>query len=298
MRVDLAPDFGGGFSPPDVLAIAKGGESLVACTRLAPEGILLAASLPGGCALIRGHFGQPYEVQRAQLCDFLANTRCQSSSVIDALRRTPRELLVPDASRALAWWNGANCGPGSVTVFSPWLAAYCAVALDVRRGDSVMVMGYGGGFTTALFAHLVGPTGRITAVELNGAIASAGQKTMRSLGLSHVRVLQANALTVTSHVKFDRLFTTLAVASVPESWKGLIAPDGIIGAFEQDHPADDRACSFQVREARSLKAVRRMSGIINSPFDAAPRASPISDYPDLVTLQARCLAIIEQEVPE
>ncbi|MFC6287187.1 protein-L-isoaspartate O-methyltransferase [Nocardioides sp. GCM10027113] len=46
--------------------------------------------------------------------------------------------------------------------------------LDVRPGDRVLDVGSGSGWTTALLAHLTGPTGHVLGVELEPALVDFG----------------------------------------------------------------------------------------------------------------------------
>src|SRR6201999_3987174 len=50
---------------------------------------------------------------------------------------------------------------------SPSLHAHWLHAADVKPGESVVHIGIGGGYYTAILSRLVGPRGRVTAVEFD-----------------------------------------------------------------------------------------------------------------------------------
>jgi protein-L-isoaspartate(D-aspartate) O-methyltransferase len=50
--------------------------------------------------------------------------------------------------------------------------------LDVRPGDRVLDVGSGSGWTTALLAHLTGPSGRVYGVELVPDLTEFGQRNL------------------------------------------------------------------------------------------------------------------------
>jgi protein-L-isoaspartate(D-aspartate) O-methyltransferase len=53
----------------------------------------------------------------------------------------------------------------------PSLHALCIDALGVKKGETVVHVGAGAGYYTAILAHLVGPTGRVIAYEIEPDIA-------------------------------------------------------------------------------------------------------------------------------
>jgi len=55
--------------------------------------------------------------------------------------------------------------------------------LDVRPGQRVLDVGAGSGWTTALLARLVGPTGRVVGVELEPRLAEWGAQNLARAGM-------------------------------------------------------------------------------------------------------------------
>lgn len=65
--------------------------------------------------------------------------------------------------------------------------------LDARRGERVLDVGSGSGWTTALLASLVGSQGRVLGVELEPALVARSRETLARQGLAPpwVRIEQA-----------------------------------------------------------------------------------------------------------
>ena len=72
-----------------------------------------------------------------------------------------------------------NGGPGAV---APWIDA-----LNLRAGHRVLHVGCGLGYYTALMAHVVGPTGRVLALEVDGSLALEAGHNLGALGWVEVR---------------------------------------------------------------------------------------------------------------
>jgi len=57
--------------------------------------------------------------------------------------------------------------------------------LDLRRGERVLQVGAGTGYYSALLAEMVGPHGRVTAVEYDAALAVQARENLGNLFLIH-----------------------------------------------------------------------------------------------------------------
>jgi protein-L-isoaspartate(D-aspartate) O-methyltransferase len=76
--------------------------------------------------------------------------------VLDAMRRVPRELFVPEHERALAYEDAALLLGYGQTISQPYMVALIAAALGVRTGDRVLDVGTGSGYQAAVLAELAG----------------------------------------------------------------------------------------------------------------------------------------------
>lgn len=128
------------------------------------------------------------------------------SAIRNALREVPREKFVgpgpwklftpagyvetpsddpsfiyQDVTIALASESGINNG-------QPTLHAACLSALNVGEGQTIVHVGAGSGYYTAILAHMVGPMGDVTAYEVEVSLAQTAKVNLD--GMPNVRVLQ------------------------------------------------------------------------------------------------------------
>jgi protein-L-isoaspartate(D-aspartate) O-methyltransferase len=97
---------------------------------------------------------------------------------MDAVSRAfvavPRAGFLPPEER----WHASYDGPIPIglgqTNSQPRTVADMLRLLDVHPGQRVLDVGAGSGWTTALLAHLTGPTGRVTGVELEPSLVAFG----------------------------------------------------------------------------------------------------------------------------
>jgi protein-L-isoaspartate(D-aspartate) O-methyltransferase len=95
--------------------------------------------------------------------------------VADAFAAVPREWFLPEADRTRAAYDGPiGIGHGQ-TNSQPRTVQAMLRLLDVRRGQRVLDVGAGSGWTTGLLAHLVGPAGEVRGLELEPHLVAFGR---------------------------------------------------------------------------------------------------------------------------
>jgi protein-L-isoaspartate(D-aspartate) O-methyltransferase len=110
--------------------------------------------------------------------------------------------IVLDPSRSLT-----NGNPGTV---APWLEA-----LNLSTGKSVFHLGCGTGYYTAIMAELVGPKGRVTAVEIDPVLAAQARENLSTY--SNVEVVHEDGGGVDTGVR-DAILINAGVTHPRESW--------------------------------------------------------------------------------
>lgn len=100
--------------------------------------------------------------------------------------------------------------------------------LDVPVGARVLDVGSGSGWTTALLAHLVGPTGRVLGVELEPDLAAWGAANVAATGQPWARVVVArpDVLGAPEDGPFDRILVSAEARALPTALVDQLAPAG------------------------------------------------------------------------
>jgi protein-L-isoaspartate(D-aspartate) O-methyltransferase len=116
--------------------------------------------------------------------------------------------------------KGKNINNGS-----PALHAVMLDRLDARPGQSVLHVGVGGGYYTAILAELVGAEGRVTAVEFDRRLADAARKNLRPW--PQVTVIQGDGAAFPATTT-DRIYVNVGVADPADAWLDNLAMDGVM----------------------------------------------------------------------
>lgn len=147
-----------------------------------------------------------------------------------ALAAWPREGFLPERNRARAAYDGPlEIGHGQ-TNSQPRTVAAMLRLLDVRPGHRVLDVGTGSGWTTALLAHLVGPTGAVTGVELEPDLVVFGSANLAATDQpwAHVERALERALGWPAEAPYDRILVSAMPRSLPVELVDQLADDGVM----------------------------------------------------------------------
>ena len=129
------------------------------------------------------------------------------SGYLPTLSCDPR-LLYQDVLVGLAVERGINNG-------QPSLHARCLAACDPQPGESVLHLGVGTGYYSAVLAHLVGNTGHVTGFEIEADLAARALVNLRPL--ANVAVMAASA-TAAVLPRADVIYVNAGATHPPPAW--------------------------------------------------------------------------------
>jgi protein-L-isoaspartate(D-aspartate) O-methyltransferase len=111
--------------------------------------------------------------------------------VAEAFAAMPREGFLPKGERRRAAYDGPLAIGHGQTNSQPATVEAMLRLLDVRAGQKVLDVGCGSGWTTALLAHLTGPTGRVLGVELEPDLVDFGRENLDRAGVPWASIFEA-----------------------------------------------------------------------------------------------------------
>ncbi|MEN5074995.1 protein-L-isoaspartate carboxylmethyltransferase [Isoptericola cucumis] len=114
------------------------------------------------------------------------------------------------------------------TCSQPSTVAAMLRLLQVPAGASVLDVGAGSGWTTAILARLVGPEGEVLGVERLPDLAAWGAANVRRARMPWARVVRSlpDELGVPRPGGWDRVLVSAAADTMPEALVDLVAPGG------------------------------------------------------------------------
>lgn len=121
--------------------------------------------------------------------------------------------------------------------------------LDVPAGARVLDVGSGSGWSTAILAELVGPSGEVHGVELVPGLVERGRANLAAFDVPWAEIHPADpeVLGLPGLAPFDRILVSAMADSLPDELIAQLAPGGIMVA-----PADGEM--YRVRKGRGAGA--------------------------------------------
>jgi protein-L-isoaspartate(D-aspartate) O-methyltransferase len=112
-----------------------------------------------------------------------------------------------------------NSQPTTVAMMLDWL--------DVDPGQKVLDIGSGSGWTTALLAHLVGPKGKVIAVELVPELLEFGRDNAERAGVKNAEFHEADdGYGWPKSAPYERILVSAAARTLPPELIKQLAPGG------------------------------------------------------------------------
>jgi len=144
--------------------------------------------------------------------------------VMAAMAKVPRERFVGSYDRYRAFANGPLPIGYGQTISQPYIVALMTDLLKVGAGDTVLEIGTGSGYQTAVLAELVQ---QVYSIEIIGALASAANDRLQELGYGNVTVRHGDGYHGwPEHAPFDGIIVTAAAPHIPPSLVEQLKPGG------------------------------------------------------------------------
>lgn len=133
--------------------------------------------------------------------------------VLEAMLEVPRHLFVPRHLRNQAYQDFALPIGGGQTISQPWVVARMTELLRLAPHHSVLEVGSGSGYQTAILARLAR---RVYSLERVGELARAAIERMRRLGIDNVKIQSFDGTVGWSEMApYDRILVTAGARQAP-----------------------------------------------------------------------------------
>ena len=176
--------------------------------------------------------GDPARLQKALVDYLLANGTLTRPEVAAAFRRVPRHLFLPDLAFEEAYRDEAiptkmEAGRAISSSSQPAIMAIMLEQLNVSPGQRVLEIGAGTGYNSALLGWLVGPSGRVVALDIDDDIVAAAQAHLAAAGSTNVDVICADGGNgYAPDAPYDRIILTVAAWDIAPAWYEQLCPGG------------------------------------------------------------------------
>lgn len=178
----------------------------------------------------------------------------RTPAVLEAMRRLPRERFVPAYLHEAAYEDRPlEIGLGQ-TISQPYMVAVMTEAVLPAGARSILEIGTGSGYQTAILARLIP---QVYTIERLPVLLRSARRTLCELGISNVRYkLGDGTLGWKEYAPFDRILIAAAAPEIPQKLLLSQLAEGGVAVL----PASDSV----IRGWQTLYRVRKIHGELHS----------------------------------
>ena len=148
--------------------------------------------------------------------------------IIEAFRKVPREVFVPDYLKHSAYEDSALPIGHGQTISQPYIVARMLQLLDPQEGDTVLEIGTGSGYQTALLAEL---SSTVVTIERLKPLLDSAKRTLESLGYKNIVYVHGDGtLGYKPLMPYDRIIVSAGAPHIPQTLVAQLKTGGILVA--------------------------------------------------------------------
>lgn len=141
----------------------------------------------------------------------------QTPRIIEAFTKVDRKDFVLPEYAGDANIDSAQPIGYDQTISQPYTVAFMFELLEPKRGEQILDIGSGSGWTTTLLAHIVGYRGYVRGVEIVPTLAVFGQNNLAKYNFPNAHIVGATKeLGLSEYAPYDKILVSAESQKVPE----------------------------------------------------------------------------------
>jgi protein-L-isoaspartate(D-aspartate) O-methyltransferase len=178
-----------------------------------------------------------YESDRFQMVeDQILRRGVKDEHVLEAMRKIPRHLFVPEKLRDRAYCDEPLPIGEEQTISQPYIVAYMTEVLNLSGKEEVLEVGTGSGYQTAVLAE---SARQVFTVDLMESLSRKARTVLADLGYSNIHFRVGDGSRGWAEASpFEAIMVTAAPAVIPKALTEQLAVGGRmiipVGEFHQD----------------------------------------------------------------
>ncbi len=141
----------------------------------------------------------------------------KSSKIIDAFKAIDRKFFVPEYLKEHIYIDKPLPIGKDQTISQPTTVAFMLELLSPKKGDEILDIGSGSGWTTALLCQIVTKSGSVLGLERVDELVKIGQKNLSQFDFgTHCSIKKAGKELGMHGVLFDKILVSASAEDIPK----------------------------------------------------------------------------------
>ena len=187
-----------------------------------------------------------FELRRRMVEAQLRDRGIRDGRVLDAMLRIPRHEFVAEEYKSQAYEDHPIPIGECQTISQPFIVAASLQALSLQGTESVLEVGTGSGYQTALLAVLAR---NVCSIERHDVLAKSAKAALDKLGITNANIIVGDGSHgVPEYSPYDAILVSAAAPSIPQA------------LFEQLAEAGRMVIPVGPQHSQELQLVRKVAG--------------------------------------
>ncbi len=154
----------------------------------------------------------------------------QTPKIINAFEKINRKYFVPKEFADLTYIDRPLPIGENQTISQPSTVAFMLELLQADQGDTILDIGSGSAWTTAILCYIVGDTGTVLGLERVDTLVKIGQNNLAQFHFdNHCKIQKADADSLgISGKEFDKILVSASAAEIPSELFAQLKLNGIL----------------------------------------------------------------------
>ncbi len=167
-----------------------------------------------------------YEERKRMIQYQLIPRGIKDSNVLDAFLRVPRDAFVPKSYANFAYQDYPLQIGEDQTISQPYIVALMTEALDLQASDTVLEIGTGSGYQTAILSLLCA---HVYTVERIESLQTNAKQILNELGYTNItHKLGDGSKGFSQHAPYDKIIVTAAAKKIPQALLDQLNDPGLL----------------------------------------------------------------------
>lgn len=189
----------------------------------------------------------------------------KDARVLAAMEAVPRHLFVPEKLRESAYDDRPLAIGAGQTISQPYIVAVMTELLQLKRSDTVLEIGTGSGYQTAVLAELVAA---VYSIEIVPWLAERAEKVLAGLGYKNIELRVGDGFYGwEERGPFDAILVTAAAPKIPEPlWRQLRDGGRLVMPLGEERRTQKL---IRVRKSSGKQVIEDFSAVLFVPLRGA-----------------------------
>lgn len=151
---------------------------------------------------------------------FIGDGALKTPLIIQAFEKIERADFVPEAIKSDAWRDCALPTFEDQTISQPYTVAFMLELLNPLSGETILDVGSGSGWVSALLANMVGREGRVYGIERIDELVEFSKNNLKKYNFKNIKIIQGDGTKgMKKYAPFDKIHVAAAALTIPTALK-------------------------------------------------------------------------------